>query len=130
MAFLDLATLKERLRIPAADTSQDSLLTGLVAAVNSELQELFNLTPDCTTRAYTESYDVLDPVDGIWLKQYPVRSITSVTVDGVLLDADQTYLDPRPGVLGSLRRKRGGAVAGFASFPVGPQIVTVVHEAG
>jgi hypothetical protein len=130
VAFLDLDTLKTRLRIPLADTSQDVLLNGLVAAVNSELLGLFHLD-DCPTQSYTTKYDVLDEVPGLWLRQYPVRSITSVTVDGVLQDAATYYLDERPGtIMGSLRRKAGGASAAFDYWPVGPQIVEVVHTAG
>lgn len=130
MAFLDLATLKLRLRIPTADTSQDALLTGLVDSVNNEMLGLFYLD-DCPTQSYTVKYDILDPVPGFWLRQYPVRSITTVTVDGTLQDADTYYLDERPDtVMGSLRRKRGGATAGFSDWPTGPQVVEVVHTAG
>ena len=130
MAFLDLATLKERLRIPAADTSQDDLLTGLVDSVNNELLGLFCLD-QCDTMSYTVKYDVLDAdISGLWLKQFPVRSVTSVTVDGSALDSDEFYLDERVGILGSLHRKVGGAVAGRAYWPVGPQVVEVTHTAG
>lgn len=130
MPFLDLATLKLRLRIPAADVSQDSLLTGLVAAVNNEMLGLFNLDQSTTT-TYSVTYDVLDSVPGIWLKQYPVRIVNSVSIDGAALAAGEFYLDPRTDVLGSLMRKSGsGAAQRRVFWPAGAQVVTVSHDAG
>ena len=130
MSFIDLATLKIRLRIPAADTTQDALLTGLVDSVNNELLNLFCLDA-CAETSYTDKYDVLDEVPGIWLKRTPVTTVTSVTVDGTLQDGSTYYLDETVGAsMGSLRRKSGSASNTFWHFPVGPQIVEVVYSAG
>ena len=129
MAFIDLATLKERLRIPAADTSQDDLLTGIVDGVNAELLNLFTLTV-CAETTYTHSFDVLDEVQGIWLRSYPVTGVTTVTVDGTVQAAGTYYLDQRTEPLGSLMRKSAGAASAKAYWPIGPQVVTVEYTAG
>lgn len=129
MSFVDLATLKQRLRIPASDTSQDDLLTGIVAGVNAELLNMFNLDA-CAETTYTHSFDVLDEVQGLWLHSYPVTGVTSVTVDGTVQDAATYYLDQRTAPLGSLMRKAAGAASAKAYWPIGPQVVTVQYTAG
>ena len=125
--FTDLATVKTALGI--TDTSSDALIQSIVDGVNAQLLNWFHLT-DCGPTQYTSSYDLVDEVTGFWLQEYPVISVDSVTVDGVVQDAGTFYLDNRVGSLGHLRRKAGGSVSSPRVFPIGPQVVTVTHTAG
>lgn len=125
--FTDLATVKAALGI--TDTASDVVLQSIVDGVNAELLAWFHLD-DCGPTQYTSSYDIVDEVAGIWLQQYPVISVDSVTVDGVVQDSATFYLDNRVGELGHMRRKRAGSVRVPDQFPIGPQMVTVTHTAG
>jgi hypothetical protein len=107
----------------------DTLLTAIVDGVNASFLNHFCLT-DCGPTQVQSKYDVVDPVQGIWLREWPVLSVDEVRVDGVLQDADTYYLDNRVGDFGHLRRKYGGSVAAPAQWPVGPQVLDITHTAG
>lgn len=130
MSFTTVDNVKLVLGIPVADTSQDSLLTLYVDAANAELLGLFHLD-ECGSKQYTLQYDVLDAdTRGFWLRQYPVITVDTVTVAGSVLAVDEYYLEARTARMGSLMRKLTGSSSAFACWPVGPQIVEVVHTAG
>jgi hypothetical protein len=125
--FTDLATVKAALGITG--TESDVVLQAIVDGANAEMLRFFYLT-DCGPTQYTSAYDVVDDVGGIWLQQYPVISVDSVSVDGTVQDAATYYLDSRVGDFGHLRRKFGGSISAPACWPVGPRVVSVTHTAG
>jgi hypothetical protein len=125
--FTDLATVKATLAITG--TEYDVVLQSIIDGVNAQLLGIFHLT-DCGPTAYTSAYDIVDPVAGFWLQQYPVISVDSVSVSGAVLDPASYYLDSRVGEFGHLRRKYGGAYSSAGCWPVGPQAVEVTHTAG
>lgn len=81
----DLATLpsvKLYLGIATLDTSQDALLGSLITAVSQEFLNEIGRPLDFAAAAYTERFCAWTTCK-LFLKHYPVNSITSVTLDGV-----------------------------------------------
>jgi hypothetical protein len=77
-----LASVKTYLGIATLDTSQDALLSALITAVSQEFLNEIGRPLDFAAAAYTERFCVWSTCK-IFLKHYPVNSITSVTLDGV-----------------------------------------------
>jgi len=125
--FTALATLKAALSI--TDVNQDVLLQVIVDSVNSELLNFFYLT-DCAPTQYTNFYDVLDSTSFIWLQEYPVISIDTVTIGGTVQDPSTYYLDARVGSMGAMKRKGMSTPAISWEWPTGPRAVEVTHTAG
>lgn len=122
VSFCTLSDVKESLRIPASDTSQDSLIQGIVDAANDEVLRLFNLTSTAPTE-YTNKYDVYDAYSrGIYLIQYPVISITSVTIDQSVIDPSLYYLK-NPASFGLISGVND-------NFYQSKQKIEIVHMAG
>ena len=123
MSFTTLDKVKAALSIPLADTSQDAVLTPIVAGVNAELLALFHLD-ECASKSYTKKYDIWDAyTEDIWLWEYPVISITEVKFNEVVQTDDGYYLK-KPAKMGML------SLTNFQQFPVGRQLTEVTHVAG
>ncbi len=122
MSFCTLNDLKLVLKIDTADTSQDDLLNSIVDASNSEMLSLFNLESTVPT-SYANTYDVTDAFSrGMWLYQYPVISITSVSIDGTVIDPSKYYLKHPKGF---------GLIAGIDdNFYQSTQKIEITHVAG
>jgi hypothetical protein len=120
--FTTVAEVKVALSIPALDTTHDARLAIIVAAVCANMLAIFQLTTTAAT-AYTSKFDVLDGgTEGIWLPQYPVISVDTVTINGTALTSDDFYL-ARPAIFGCLSR-----IAGW--WPISRQKIEVTHTAG
>lgn len=122
MSFCTLSDVKATLKIPASDTSQDALLQDIVDSANDEMLRLFGLTSTAPT-TYTNTYDVIDAYSsGIYLVQYPVISVTSVTIDGAVIDPSLYYLK---------RPESFGLIAGTKSeWMQSRQLIQIEHVAG
>ena len=123
MSFTTLAKVKEELGIPVVDTTHDARLGTLVGAVNGYLLGLFFLTDSAPT-SYTNTHDVSEQTDGIWLVQYPVAlsvGVTEVKLNGSVVAPDQYYLG---------RPKEMGLLCFMSQLPCGRQHVEVTHTAG
>ena len=126
MPFCELADVKAALRIPDADTTHDARLQQLIDATEAELLGMFHLD-QVATQAYTNLYDFFDhDEEGVWLRQYPVVTVTEVKIDGVVQDLTQWYRR-RPANLGFLAAQYNGKVI---YMPLGRQRLEVTHEAG
>lgn len=81
-ALTTLAAVKLHLGIATADMSDDAILTQLINQASDDIAARCNRTLTRETRT-AESYEVQG--DTFYLDLYPVASIVSVTVDGVVV---------------------------------------------
>lgn len=119
--FTTVANLKALLGIPTSDTTQDTLLTLLVAAANRVVLDIFGLTSAAST-AYTDKIDIDDSSTAIVMtRKYPLISVTSVTELGEALAATEYSSNEHGAVklLGDLRY-----------WAYGRESVVIVYEAG
>ena len=77
-----LADIRAFLNIPTAQTGKDALLVDLLDAYNGKMENYLGVTMINTT--YTESYDG-DDTDCLFLKHYPIISVTSLSIDDTAL---------------------------------------------
>lgn len=132
MSFTDVATVKTLLGIPVADTSQDARLTILVDSVNAEMLGFFNLT-SCSPTAYTNKYDFDFDTSDVWLREYPVITVDTVSFNGTVQAASTYYLsNPKKFGLLSLENSSGIVYpyVQVSGFPHGRQTIEVTHTAG
>jgi len=78
MALTTLAAVKTHLSIASADTSQDALLTQLLAGADAAIKQYFNQDLETTTRT---EFMVGTGTPKLVLRQRPVQSITSLYLD-------------------------------------------------
>lgn len=120
--LISLADMKTILGI--GDASQDVLLTRLIEAYTASIHNYCQriLCPVSHTvnfrRVNGSGYQTWDYGGPLWLPQFPVRAITSVTIDTVLQAASTYYVDNRLGYLHS--------TAGMW----GCDLIEVVYDAG
>lgn len=89
MAFCSLATLKEMLGIPAADTSRDAFLTLLCGAADRQVLAILGLTSTAST-TYVDKIDIDDEqTEAIFTRSWPVIAMTSVVEAGSTLAASE-----------------------------------------
>lgn len=123
MAFTDLATVKAALGIPTADTSKDARLAIWIAAANATVLGVFGLTATDETE-YTDRITVDDDTtERLWLRRFPVLSVTSLLDGGeTLTEGTDFFVDKDLGLLCKL---------GLASFfHVGRLDLVCVYRAG
>ena len=122
MPFADLAGLKTMLRIPSADMSRDAELTLYVDYANAMLYDAFGGIIDSVITTYTDTMSIDDSQqNSLWLRRYPLVSVTSLTQNGnVLSSSAYSYTD-----LGCIRMKDG-----LMYFPFGTATVSVTYTAG
>ena len=75
----DLETVKKYLRINAADTTSDALLAILISAASDFIQNILNRT--FAAKVYTQRSNG-NGVNVMLAGDYPILSVTSVSVDG------------------------------------------------
>lgn len=135
LALTTLANLRESLKVPTADTSNDVYFQHLIDRF-SKLAENYIGRGDLTSAAATEGYDATGQLYLI-LKRFPVSAIGSITVDGTVLDSS-TYLLLNSGRNGMIQTK-GQAFTGQmttpfagARWPSGgdPERIQVTYTAG
>ena len=80
--IIELADIRAFLNIPTAQTGKDALLIDLLDAYNGKIENYLGVTMINTT--YTESYDG-DGTDCLFLKHYPIISVTSLSIDDTAL---------------------------------------------
>jgi hypothetical protein len=122
MPFAELAVLKTMMRIPSSDTTRDSELQLYVDYANSYIYDCFGGISDSVVTSYTDVISVDDSQqNSLWLRRYPLVSVTSLTQNGNVLDPSQySYTD-----LGCIRM-----VDGLTYFPFGTATVSVTYTAG
>lgn len=102
MDLCQLADLKDWLQIDPGDTSQDSRLTRLIAATSADFLNRINRPGFAPSDSYSELVEVSNwrsesRLLDVFLTNYPVNDVTSVTINEVTLPA----FDPaKPDVLG------------------------------
>ena len=122
MSILTISDLELYLQKTITGTSDEDLYSYLITAVQSEAQHICNRYFEETD--YTEKYDG-NLQDELLLKNYPVISVTSVTIidtdDSIIssLDMDSIATDQ---IQGSIYYK--------GSFPKGRMNISVVYSAG
>jgi hypothetical protein len=120
----DLTTLANAKQwINESTSTNDAIITRLISAASDYIQTWLNRTFAIT--AYTESRNGYG-TDGIAVKNYPITSVTSVTVDGITIPAcvgqtDNGYVVDEPGTMIYLRGYR---------FTRGRMNVKLVYSAG
>ncbi len=78
--IVTLAEMRSFLNIPTTQTGKDSLLIDLLDSYNTEMELYLGVTMINST--YTETYDGNDK-DSLFLKHYPIISVTTLTIDDV-----------------------------------------------
>lgn len=92
-SLVGLSEVKEQLNYAADDTSDDEELRGFIASASEVANDLAG---QIVRRTYTETYSGGERA--ILLRRRPVISVTSVTVDDVLVDAGD-YTASETGIL-------------------------------
>lgn len=93
----DLDSVKAYLKIDPSQTTNDDLLTGLINACSTAIEDYCRRAFNTTT--YTdEQYDG-NNTPFLNLENFPVQSVSSVSLDGVVLDPSQYRLKNKTGVL-------------------------------
>ena len=121
MAYTTVANVKAILNIPATVSQWDTLLTTIVAMVDSEIEGLIGHKVDATD--YVEFYDVdSETQNEVVLNQFPVISVTYLKDAGGTVSTDDYYTDLEAGVI---------RLDDFSSFfTAGRQQVEVSYRAG
>jgi len=84
--IVTLAEMREFLNLTDAEhTDMDAALITILDSYNDEIQEYLGVTLLDST--YTESYDG-DGTDKLFLKHYPIVSVTSLSIDGTALSVE------------------------------------------
>ena len=86
--IITLAEMRAFLNIPTSQTGKDDLLIDLLDSYNTEMEEYLGVTLIDTT--YTESYDG-NGTSSMFLKHYPITSVTSLTLDDTALTEDTDF---------------------------------------
>lgn len=94
-----LSEMRAFLNIPTGQTGKDSLLIELLDAYNQKIENYLGVTMINST--YTESYDG-DGTDCLFLKHYPIISVTSLSIDDTALSVvvdDDFYIYAEEGYI-------------------------------
>jgi len=83
--IVELADMREFLNIPDGQTAMDSLLESLLDSFNDVIEDYLGVT--CINTEYTETYDG-DGTDTLFLKHYPIASVSSLSVDDETVSSD------------------------------------------
>lgn len=143
-APIDLADLKDDLGIDPADTSQDAWLQRRVDALWARIESYTDRKLRAPPAAFTDDWGrVVDnaanysqpPTWSTWLqpstvflRYYPVASITGITIDGAAGSPADVHFDPKTGKLFNIRP--GAAWAEDLSRCLVPSRVAIVYTAG
>ncbi|MGD9276356.1 MAG: hypothetical protein PVJ67_04235 [Candidatus Pacearchaeota archaeon] len=87
--IVTLDEMRSFLNIPAAQTGKDDLLIGLLDAYNGKMENYLGVTMISST--YSEIYDG-NGKDYMFLKHYPINSVTSLSIDDEEVDSDDFYV--------------------------------------
>ncbi len=93
-----------------ADDTKDALLAQCADAASAELEQLTSRI--FVTRTVTDTLDGQGRPD-LWLSRRPIVSVTSVTMDGALVDPGRYVVDA---TLGRLRMPAGSWTVGIANL--------------
>ena len=126
---ITLAEAKAALNIPTANTTLDAEIATYITAISGRLDDLCG---PIVIRTVTEQHD--EPGDRIFLSQYPVDTVTTVTeytggtatvltAENLETNSADNYLLDAP--IGVIRRRSGWSTVCFASTAV-----VVEYEAG
>lgn len=131
--LLTIEELRAAAGLASGDTSQDARLTTLGARVAAAIARACRVRsggiapPTLRAETLTESFRPAAPLGELLLSRRPISTITSITIDGVALTADQYERDDAAAIL---YREEGGRrtcwpcskivvvyVAGWATVP-------------
>ena len=133
MAIVDGLTTLAAVKLEAgiSDTSKDTLLEALINSVSAAMRVY--LDREVTRTTHTAELYAVNACQYLYLKEYPVQSVTTVTLGGATLAANVDYwLDSAPGRL----YRPGGWVGNYytrGTFPdiyAGARDVSVTYIAG
>jgi hypothetical protein len=90
MDLCELSDVKDWLQIDPNDTSQDARLTRLITATSADFLNRINRPGFAGAEDYTELVEVMNwqtesRLEDVFLTNYPVNSVTSVTINEVTL---------------------------------------------
>lgn len=122
-ALTSVVAAKEYLKISVAETSEDTLIESLVNAVTDQIEAYCNRKLKERV-VVDEEFDGMDS-DTLILPDYPLSSVSSVKIDGVLVDAAEYKLRKGMGAIVRLKSKWPKGVlnlqvsytAGYANVP-------------
>ncbi|MDC3414270.1 head-tail connector protein [Terrihalobacillus insolitus] len=117
MPLTTLSDVKEYLQIDSTITDQDSVLTSLIKATSQAMENYCKRKLEKDT--VIEEYDGTNSVN-LYLKNFPIESITEITVDGVLVDST-TY---------KVRKGEGIVVRTDGHWPHGILNIQATYETG
>ena len=122
MNLTTLAKLKEHIGIPSSNTDKDSLLASIITGVSSFIEEHTH-----RKFAVTEYTEIIDGgnFDEIFLKQYPIREVLTLTINSAPIDLDSGEED---GTI--IITKESGAIYKASGFGSGRKAVKIVYTAG
>lgn len=121
----DLATAKEHLNIPVAETGQDAILTRFIAEASKTIERFIDR--NILTRTYTEYQDGRNQ-NRIMLRNFPAEKPSELRLDftSVFTDAD-TLVDTDDYEIDTL----GNEVLFIKRiFPKGTRNIKIVYDAG
>lgn len=118
MPLTTLEAVKSYLKIDLSQTVDDARLEDLIDACSSAIE-------DYCERKFTEHTYTADEYDGtgtkyILLQQFPVKSISSVAVDGTVLDSSEY----------KVKKTNGTLIRVNSIWPRGDINITVTYTAG
>ncbi len=86
-----LATVKQWVGIPTGTTTDDALIQDLITACSVFI--LSWMTRDIKSQSYTEYYDGVGG-NRLFLANYPITAVASLSVDGLAIPAASSVLGP------------------------------------
>ena len=97
-----LADVKDWLNVDASDSSQDTMLSRLITSTSNDFLGRIRRPGFYPNAVHTETLDVSSPqndtnMEDVFLKNYPVTAVTSVTINGTALPV---YDDTNPALPG------------------------------
>lgn len=114
--------VKRHIGIPSSNTSKDALIDQIIEGVSGFIETQTHRTFE--VKEYTEIFDG-DGSDEIFLKQYPLRSVISLTINKSVIDLDAEE-DAETIVIDN----DAGSIYRQAGFAAGRKNIKVVYEAG
>ena len=122
MSITSTTNVKRVLGIPAAITQHDDFIGYLVTAVDDEILGYTGMTA-LTQTTFTDKIDITsEGQNEVLLNNFPVISVSSLSVDGTSVSSSAYYLDKDVGVI------RYTSLSKF--FPTGRQIVEATYVGG
>lgn len=122
MNLTTISKLKQHIGIPSSMTSKDTLLEQIIEGASAFIEEYTHR--EFGVKEYTEVLDGT-PHDEIFLKQYPVVNVLSLTINGNEIDLDTEEESDQ-----FIVEKESGSVYRENGFGGGRKSVRITYTAG